>query len=76
MLEPNPEKADYTCTKFLKIAEFLIPHLQWICNRSSLQNLNLQKCVSAGTKALETSEENEASKQCFQKCSYTNDVCL
>lgn len=76
MWEPNPEKADYTCTKFLKIAEFLIPHLQWICNGSSLQNLNLRKCVSAGMKALKTSEENEPRKQCFQRCSYTNDVYL
>lgn len=37
MWEPNPAKADYTCIKFLKIAVFLIPHLQWKCNGSSLQ---------------------------------------
>lgn len=50
MWEPNPAKADYTCIKFLKIAVFLIPHLQWKCNRSSLQNINLPNCVSAAIK--------------------------
>lgn len=44
MCEPNPAKADYTCIKFLKIAVFLIPRLQWKCNGSSLQK-HLQLCL-------------------------------
>lgn len=51
MWEHNPAKADYTCIKFLKIAVFLI-HLQWKCNRISLQNINLPNCFSVAIKGL------------------------
>lgn len=52
MWERNPAKADYTCIKFLKIAVFLIPHLQWKCNRISLQTINLPNCFSVAMKGL------------------------
>ena len=58
MWEPNPAKADYACIKFLKIAVFLIPHLQWKCNGSSLQNINLPNCVCRN-KRVEMSKQKE-----------------
>ncbi len=67
MWEPNPAKADYTCIKFLKIAVFLIPHLQWKCNGSSLQNINLPKLRLCRNKGVETCEPNEACVWCFWK---------
>lgn len=56
MWELNPAQADYTCIKFPKIAVFLILHLQWKCNGSSLKNINLQKYLSAALYGLEMYE--------------------
>ena len=67
MWEPNPAKADYTCIKFLKIAVFLIPHLQWKCNGSSLQNLNLPNCVSAAIKGLRRASKMRRAYDVFKK---------